>query len=746
MDLSDGYRSDHSHVAQQSRRDKLRLLQLNTSSSNYQAHAFLEEQQQQQQQLYLSHNQMLNPDHLMQIRNNNSHDQYNPSSIDLSSQMVNFDANNQGTGSSWRSCDWNNMVNYQSNQQQHTFTDHYHNASQKTHEGMQMNTSSFPQTALQGGVTLAVAGNEALEMTNLLPVNTGKDYLRSSWADNGNELVLLPNYSNQLGIDQNTSSGAWMGNNSPVEGCHQWSNNVQGLSLTLSSAFGEGPADLRPLKSEFASPGSKPFLGSNNYKGMGSSSNNNNNNDMVGNTGFVHQPNSTTGPLGPFTGYATILRSSKFLKPAQVLLDEICNSIGQKSVQKCNVSEIAKSPVRDINRDEYMIEFQKGAVDNDVLQTTFYGSNDQISGEGGLRGGLNENCSPEFHQKKAKLMFMLDEVCRRYKQYQQQMQMVISSFESVAGLSAATPYIMSALKTISRHFKCLKNAILDQIQQIRKTLGEDLSSPTAAGVGGGGAGGTSTSSKGAETSTSRLKSLICNDFTKQRAANLGFFEPQHHVWRPQRGLPERAVAILRAWLFDHFLHPYPTDTDKHMLATQTGLSRNQVSNWFINARVRVWKPMVEEIHMLETKGLGEANSSNGKSHGKANPEPICFPQNDDEAIKNKLGMMATSSKQFRGLGVGVGEGQSNVVGGQWNQEKRSRVECQDPSSFMGFIPYQSSGFDIGPGLGAVSLTLGLRQSPESTQHHHHHPHLQPQQQQQQQLQQYGSQMIHEFVG
>lgn len=27
----------------------------------------------------------------------------------------------------------------------------------------------------------------------------------------------------------------------------------------------------------------------------------------------------------------------------------------------------------------------------------------------------------------------------------------------------------------------------------------------------------------------------------------------------------------------------------------------QVSNWFINARVRLWKPMVEEVHMLESQ-------------------------------------------------------------------------------------------------------------------------------------------------
>ena len=27
------------------------------------------------------------------------------------------------------------------------------------------------------------------------------------------------------------------------------------------------------------------------------------------------------------------------------------------------------------------------------------------------------------------------------------------------------------------------------------------------------------------------------------------------TWRPQRGLPARSVTVLRAWLFDHFLHP-----------------------------------------------------------------------------------------------------------------------------------------------------------------------------------------------
>ncbi|KAF2292155.1 hypothetical protein GH714_014665 [Hevea brasiliensis] len=147
------------------------------------------------------------------------------------------------------------------------------------------------------------------------------------------------------------------------------------------------------------------------------------------------------------------------------------------------------------------------------------------------------------------------------------MQMVASSFESVAGLSAATPYVSLALKTVSRNFRCLKHAISDQLKNVTKALGEDLLSPNT---------GASTS-KG-DTSTSTLR-YMDQSFQRNKSggANVGFFEPQQHVWRPQRGLPERSVAILRAWLFEHFLHPYPTDTDKHMLATQTGLSRNQAS-------------------------------------------------------------------------------------------------------------------------------------------------------------------------
>lgn len=65
--------------------------------------------------------------------------------------------------------------------------------------------------------------------------------------------------------------------------------------------------------------------------------------------------------------------------------------------------------------------------------------------------------------------------------------------------------------------------------------------------------------------------------------------------------------VMRDWLMDHFLHPYPTDEDKKELAKQTGLKRSQVSNWFINARVRIWRPAIFSLcHEIEAHTASQA--------------------------------------------------------------------------------------------------------------------------------------------
>lgn len=117
------------------------------------------------------------------------------------------------------------------------------------------------------------------------------------------------------------------------------------------------------------------------------------------------------------------------------------------------------------------------------------------------------------------------------------MRTVVSSFEAVAGEGAAMVYSTLASKAMSKHFRCLRDGIVGQIQVTKKAMGEK--DPVAAGTTRG--------------ETPRLK-LLDQCLRQQKSfQQAGMVES--HPWRPQRGLPERSVSILRAWLFEHFLHP-----------------------------------------------------------------------------------------------------------------------------------------------------------------------------------------------
>ena len=84
----------------------------------------------------------------------------------------------------------------------------------------------------------------------------------------------------------------------------------------------------------------------------------------------------------------------------------------------------------------------------------------------------------------------------------------------------------------------------------------------------------------------------------KRKINYAFVEvPGSYISkRRKRGsLPKNSVRILKKWLFEHFSHPYPSVEEKEALSAQTGLKPSQVNYWFINARVRIWKPMIGKI-------------------------------------------------------------------------------------------------------------------------------------------------------
>ncbi|KAL5819459.1 hypothetical protein ACOSQ4_023301 [Xanthoceras sorbifolium] len=432
--------------------------------------------------------------------------------------------------------------------------------------------------------------------------------------------MLLPNPSASLqGFNVSGPGGAPFGTNSVIpppqftwvpdhSSGHEAGNNTseigglvesQGLSLSLSSLqhleaakaeeFRMGDGGL--LYFNQGGPGSSSAAAQYQYKNLGGSLHHQ---PLHLQAGVGQNHHQVRVGYGSSLGTVNVLRNSKYVKAAQDLLEEFC-SVGRGQFKKNKFGR----------------------------QNTNPSSNPGSSGGGGGGSSSSTKDLPplsaadriEHQRRKVKLLSMLDEVDRRYNHYCEQMQMVVNSFDVVMGFGSAVPYTALAQKAMSRHFRCLKDAIAAQLKHSCELLGEKD------------AAGNSGITKG---ETPRLK-LLEQSLRQQRTFHqMGMMEQE--AWRPQRGLPERSVNILRAWLFEHFLHPYPSDADKHLLARQTGLSRSQVSNWFINARVRLWKPMVEEMYQQEAKEgdevIGQERERNQENSGNNNaqtPTPSATP-------------------------------------------------------------------------------------------------------------------------
>ncbi|CAL9092282.1 unnamed protein product [Musa textilis] len=317
-----------------------------------------------------------------------------------------------------------------------------------------------------------------------------------------------------------------------------------------------------------------------------------------------------------------VLRNSKYARAAQQLLEEFC-SVGRGQSKATRVGR-----------------HRGGGSSNPNANPSAAASTSAAASSSSSKPDISTLSSAdkfEYQRKKAKLISILDEaritlslsltsVDRRYNHYCDQMQMVVNSFDSVMAFGAAAPYTALAQKAMSRHFRCLKDAIAAQLKQTCELLGDKEGASS------------SVITKG---ETPRLR-FIDQSLRQQRAFHqMGMMEQE--AWRPQRGLPERSVNILRSWLFEHFLHPYPSDADKHLLARQTGLSRNQVSNWFINARVRLWKPMVEDMYQQEFKEEGEESEKGETSRQRAqSPPPPQQQQQQQQTQQVRRGVEANA--------------------------------------------------------------------------------------------------------
>eukprot|EP01018_Ginkgo_biloba_P032014 Gb_15916 [translate_table: standard] len=456
-------------------------------------------------------------------------------------------------------------------------------------EQLPLHFPPFPQP-MSAEVTMPGSGNQVLGSN--IPSNLREPITsQTPWQSGVNELLLLPGngnlQNNQFVSQQLNSTMNWANNTRYVAGSlstsTQWSQETlegkvaedrsgQGLSLSLSS---NSQIQVQPFETRFSSPDMVNRLNivqvsgdhaakakSEDVKGFFSSFSSRDHgkgfvNPMhagASSTMQLHM-NSAAGPSGQIAGYANVLRNSKYMRPAQQLLDEFCNvGRGLKSTST--------------SKPKHTNSFGAGHGIHSATASVQFGG--KLSTTTSVPTGTANDSGKaldqlifsgdrlELQRRKAKLLSMLDEVDRRYRHYCDQMQMVVTSFESVLGMGAAIPYTALASKAMSRHFRCLRDAVSSQIKATSEALGEKES-----GIPGITRG-----------ETPRLRFLE-QSLRQQRAfQQVGMLEQE--AWRPQRGLPERSVTVLRAWLFEHFLHPYPSDADKHLLARQTGLSRSQV--------------------------------------------------------------------------------------------------------------------------------------------------------------------------
>ncbi|XP_065310075.1 homeobox protein PKNOX2-like isoform X2 [Dermacentor albipictus] len=109
-------------------------------------------------------------------------------------------------------------------------------------------------------------------------------------------------------------------------------------------------------------------------------------------------------------------------------------------------------------------------------------------------------------------------------------------------------------------------------------------------------GGTPLSQIGANLSASNQDHRVSN--LAPRALSVSGDDEEEDLLgskkKQKRGvLPKQATSIMRSWLFQHIVHPYPTEDEKRQIAAQTNLTLLQVNNWFINARRRILQPMLD---------------------------------------------------------------------------------------------------------------------------------------------------------
>ncbi|KAF4040262.1 Homeobox KN domain [Phytophthora infestans] len=94
-------------------------------------------------------------------------------------------------------------------------------------------------------------------------------------------------------------------------------------------------------------------------------------------------------------------------------------------------------------------------------------------------------------------------------------------------------------------------------------------------------------------------------------------------------LHPEAKNVLKAWMFspEHFAHPYPSEEEKEELANEAGIEVKQLSNWFTNARKRLWQPVLRQsgVEVKNFLSTGRGGPRGNKLDVPANLHQLVSP-------------------------------------------------------------------------------------------------------------------------
>ncbi|KAK4387570.1 BEL1-like homeodomain protein 2 [Sesamum angolense] len=144
------------------------------------------------------------------------------------------------------------------------------------------------------------------------------------------------------------------------------------------------------------------------------------------------------------------LRNSRYLRAAQELLEEFC-SVGRGQLKNQRIKNQDRNP--------------NSVPDSGGVATGPSSTKDH-------HHPLSPAERTDHQRRKIKLLAMLDEVDTRYLRYCEQMQAMVYSFDSIVGQGTAAVYTGLAQKAMSRHFRCMKDAIIGEVKVSCEALGE----------------------------------------------------------------------------------------------------------------------------------------------------------------------------------------------------------------------------------------------------------------------------------